>query len=182
MSESKTCKHCSQTFSLDNFYRHGTNKDGLMNVCKACHNKRCRIIEKNNPERRKAYWNKYYKANPEKYRAIAKRYREANPEKVRAVFKKWRESSPDIDRIRHHRRRAHKESVQTFKVTLKEIARMRSQACFYCGSREKICIDHVVPLSRGGNNSIGNYLPACLRCNSSKKNKTIMEWKKVRGW
>lgn len=182
MQNTKTCKHCGQVLELQHFYKHAYNKDRLMNVCKACHNKRCRLIEQRTKDRRKAYRDKYYQANPEKYRQRSRNYRAANPEKVRQGYENWRKADPLRDKIRHHRRRALKQKVLSFKVTAKEMRNIKSQPCIYCGSREKICIDHIVPLSRGGNNSIGNYAPACLKCNSSKKNKFITEWKKVRGW
>lgn len=36
--------------------------------------------------------------------------------------------------------------------------------------------DHVVPLSRGGSNSITNILPACRLCNSDKRDLLLSEW------
>jgi len=39
-------------------------------------------------------------------------------------------------------------------------------------------MDHVVPLIRGGRHSVGNIIPACRSCNSSKGGKFIIEWKK----
>jgi 5-methylcytosine-specific restriction endonuclease McrA len=65
--------------------------------------------------------------------------------------------------------------------TVREIKRLYGASCFYCGSREVIGLDHVVPLARGGRHTKGNMVAACLSCNSSKKNKTIMEWKKSDG-
>ena len=49
--------------------------------------------------------------------------------------------------------------------------------CFYCGRKTELTFDHVMPVSRGGRHSIGNVLPACGSCNSSKNNRTIMEWR-----
>lgn len=50
--------------------------------------------------------------------------------------------------------------------------------CFYCGSKpDRLTVDHIVPLSRGGHDTIGNRIPACLSCNSSKGAKTFMEWR-----
>jgi 5-methylcytosine-specific restriction endonuclease McrA len=37
--------------------------------------------------------------------------------------------------------------------------------------------DHVVPLSRGGSNSITNILPSCRACNSDKRDLLLDEWK-----
>jgi hypothetical protein len=36
--------------------------------------------------------------------------------------------------------------------------------------------DHVVPLSRGGDNTIGNILPACRTCNGDKRDLLPAEW------
>lgn len=36
--------------------------------------------------------------------------------------------------------------------------------------------DHVVPLSRGGSNSITNILPSCRACNSDKRDLLLDEW------
>lgn len=52
-------------------------------------------------------------------------------------------------------------------------------ACAYCGVvPEKLHIDHVVPLARGGSNDIGNLLPACPDCNLSKNCMLLTEWRK----
>lgn len=43
--------------------------------------------------------------------------------------------------------------------------------CLACGQHEpdiKLTIDHVLPLSLGGTNAIGNIQPLCGPCNSSK--------------
>lgn len=37
--------------------------------------------------------------------------------------------------------------------------------------------DHVVPLSRGGSNSITNILPACKACNCDKRDLLLDEWR-----
>lgn len=48
--------------------------------------------------------------------------------------------------------------------------------CAYCGVRGKLTVDHRVPLSRGGSNSIDNILPACASCNRSKGARTEEEF------
>ena len=40
--------------------------------------------------------------------------------------------------------------------------------CLGCKSYDDICIDHVIPLSKGGNNRTDNMQPLCRSCNSSK--------------
>lgn len=51
--------------------------------------------------------------------------------------------------------------------------------CVYCGSRERLSIDHVVPLTKGGTNDFSNLVTACISCNSSKGAKTVDEWRKT---
>ena len=52
--------------------------------------------------------------------------------------------------------------------------------CGYCGCDGRLTRDHDVPLSRGGSNDISNIVPACGRCNSSKRNLTAEEFRKWR--
>lgn len=54
--------------------------------------------------------------------------------------------------------------------------KVQGRQCTYCTARATT-IDHVLPLARGGTNHEGNLVPACKPCNSSKHNKTLMEWK-----
>lgn len=52
--------------------------------------------------------------------------------------------------------------------------------CAYCKKKPKrMTLDHVVPLSRGGQHTIQNSVPCCQSCNSAKGNKTLEElsWK-----
>ena len=48
--------------------------------------------------------------------------------------------------------------------------------CQYCGcSGSDVCleIDHIIPVSRGGNSDIRNLVTACEHCNRSKNNRLI---------
>jgi hypothetical protein len=50
---------------------------------------------------------------------------------------------------------------------------LHGNKCLCCGSQENICIDHVVPVYKGGKNEIENFQPLCKSCNSSKGTKII---------
>lgn len=45
--------------------------------------------------------------------------------------------------------------------------------CLCCKEKKPLTIDHVIPLSRGGTNSIDNIQPLCRECNSRKGPETI---------
>ena len=48
--------------------------------------------------------------------------------------------------------------------------------CAYCGSKEDLEQEHIVPVSDGGTYAIGNIVPACRKCNASKGNKNLDDW------
>ncbi|KAF3781511.1 hypothetical protein EJ110_NYTH36900 [Nymphaea thermarum] len=47
--------------------------------------------------------------------------------------------------------------------------------CRYCSSRDNLTIDHVLPISRGGQWTWENLVTACAKCNSRKGKKTVEE-------
>lgn len=51
--------------------------------------------------------------------------------------------------------------------------------CVYCSSTHDLTIDHVVPLSKGGDNEWDNLVTACKSCNCKKGNKLLKQlgWK-----
>ena len=58
-----------------------------------------------------------------------------------------------------------------------EIRKRYGFRCLGCGQAESLIrpleVDHVVPVSRGGTNAVGNIQPLCRACNASKGAKTI---------
>lgn len=54
------------------------------------------------------------------------------------------------------------------------------QACCYCGSREFLSVDHLIPTKRGGADSGDNVVWACRRCNSAKCARDVLEWHQER--
>jgi 5-methylcytosine-specific restriction enzyme A len=46
--------------------------------------------------------------------------------------------------------------------------------CHYCNQKfpvEELTMDHLIPLIKGGKSIKANLVPACMKCNLSKKNK-----------
>lgn len=78
--------------------------------------------------------------------------------------------------IRHARRNCGATNVETF-VKLLESNDWR---CFYCktklGKKNQPTKDHVVPISKGGINSLKNIVPSCLKCNQDKGDMDVWEF------
>ncbi|MBW1899225.1 MAG: HNH endonuclease [Deltaproteobacteria bacterium] len=57
--------------------------------------------------------------------------------------------------------------------------RCSTGVCYYCSiptPPEKLTMDHIVPISRGGKSVKGNVVPSCKNCNNKKKELLPMEW------
>jgi 5-methylcytosine-specific restriction endonuclease McrA len=57
--------------------------------------------------------------------------------------------------------------------------KISSGKCHYCGSvvgPDKLTMDHVVPLARGGKSTKNNLVAACKECNNRKKDSLVFEW------
>jgi 5-methylcytosine-specific restriction endonuclease McrA len=50
--------------------------------------------------------------------------------------------------------------------------------CAYCKEQRKHSLtqDHIIPLSKGGNHTAQNIVPACLSCNTSKQAQSVEEF------
>lgn len=50
--------------------------------------------------------------------------------------------------------------------------------CHYCSkvlTKYSATLDHILPVSKGGDNAYDNLITACLHCNSQRTNKDVME-------
>jgi hypothetical protein len=152
------------------------------------HREITRIWYAANPEKARETARRWKEANPERTQDLRRRWREENPEKHREHNRRWREKNPDQERLwreknpekaraNGHRRRARKQANGIFAVTDKDLRRIYGSPCWACGATERITLDHVVPIARGGHHSIGNALPLCLSCNCSKHTRLLSEWR-----
>ena len=55
-------------------------------------------------------------------------------------------------------------------LTRHNIFKRDNNRCVYCGSTDKLTIDHLIPKSQGGGYSWLNLVTACYKCNSRKGN------------
>ena len=65
---------------------------------------------------------------------------------------------------------------------MKFLLELHVYSCFYCGSKvgrqNQPTIDHMIPLSRGGDNQLENLTIACRSCNARKGTKSVEQFKR----
>jgi len=54
------------------------------------------------------------------------------------------------------------------------------KACWYCGSRDHLSVDHIIPQAKGGRDGGENLVHSCRSCNSSKGSKDLLAWMEQR--
>lgn len=164
MEHYRLCRTCNVKSLESNFYRDKNRTDGLRVQCKPCVKARLRAIPINRVGKAKA----------------TKKWSDKNREHVRQKSRESKQNNPERTLNYIHKRNALKRGNGVFKIQAKELKRIKNSKCFYCSSVDNITFDHVVPLSKGGRHSIGNLLPACMKCNTSKGNKFLIEFLQYR--
>lgn len=97
-----------------------------------------------------------------------------------AAAKRYAAAHPEVGQAAKRRRKAllAKNGVYRFSgADWKRCLDRHGHRCVYCGSSGKLTMDHVVPVTRGGTHGAGNIVPACNRCNASKGNSLLIEWR-----
>lgn len=163
----KQCRICKISQTLDNFKDMSKNKYNKSPYCMPCEKQRRKEYYIKNSEHIKQKASQWKKDNPEKIKKIRKINRQNNLYKIRLRSKN-----------KEGRRRSKKRNNGEFLILNKELKKIYSSSCVICHSTENIAADHIIPIARGGRHSIGNLQPLCNRCNSSKGQKFMSEWKR----
>ena len=123
----------------------------------------------------------YYIDNKEKRGKYTKRWGENNPERLKEYAKQWRKTEngkASIQRGQFKRHAIEKEIINTLTANeWADILEQHNNRCAYCGVEfgffNRPEREHVMPISKGGNNTKENVVPACRSCNAKKNNKLI---------
>jgi len=125
------------------------------------------------------WYNRDVEINKEKNNNSSRKYRLENPEKRKASVHLWERANPDKvkannNKKNHVRRSKVKELGVYTRQEWDSLLETYNHCCLCCGSSSvKLTIDHIVPISIGGPNTIDNLQPLCGPCNSRKGTKVI---------
>lgn len=130
------------------------------------------------PEVCREYHRSYAERNAEAERERHRSKSARQPrERRREIESRYLRRFPEKNRAKSHRRRSRQRENGEALILDREYRRLYSSPCSACGSRKQITADHVIPIARGGKHSIGNLQPLCLRCNTRKGSRLMVEFK-----
>jgi 5-methylcytosine-specific restriction endonuclease McrA len=123
--------------------------------------------------------NHYSKTHPATPGENAARYLKERDRRLQHA-KDYQRANPQVPQRAKRKRKALLTGNGVYRVNQKDWAKeleRHDHKCFYCKKEGTLTMDHIIPASRGGVHSVGNLVPACKSCNSSKRDRTIMEWR-----
>lgn len=139
-------------------------------------NKQALIRYYKNKDKISAQKKKKYNDNKERMHEYQRQWRQAHPESVAKYLEKYRQNNKEKFVIKNQIRRFAK-AKNGGKYTLAEwetLCKKYDNKCLACGRQNiKLTVDHVIPLCKGGKNSIDNIQPLCQSCNSKKGKKHL---------
>ena len=202
----KTCTKCGIDKPLNDYYNHKRRKDGKEATCKKCRsknsrknyeaNRELRLIQSRawyemNRERKTATTRAWTEANLEHHRAATRQWYKANKERHDANRRAWRKANPERTRI--HRQKYYKANSERQKANVYARRARLAHAvpqrwkrslcpdhlCYWCGTTltpETTHIDHIMPISLGGQDTPDNTANTCASCNLTKSNAHPLVW------
>lgn len=67
-------------------------------------------------------------------------------------------------------------SSEAKRIWRRQIREKWNNQCAYCGSEEKLTIDHIIPQSKGGMDFTKNVVCCCESCNRDKGHSNWEDW------
>lgn len=172
------CCHCNQNLDSSMFYRNKNTKTGFTCRCKEC--SKLYIKDK---EKRREYEKKYW-SDPDRKERKKQMVRSSMDKNKAAYAEKRREYLKTDAGIAMYRRQTQKRYAMAKAAFVEDVNPMELFAeqggvCYLCKSSfsfNKMELDHVYPIAKGGKHEKSNCKMACARCNRSKGAKTAEEY------
>ena len=127
----RVCKLCAEEKPHNMFYREKRNRDGLMGICKICHNNRNREWVANNRERVREIHSDWRNRNIEKDRELSREYQKKYRAKHPEAGARWAKENPE--KRKETMRRADRKRYSTPKGKLLRTMRRNIWTCLKNG-------------------------------------------------
>jgi 5-methylcytosine-specific restriction endonuclease McrA len=153
------------------------NKKGLQTkICDICRSKRREHSKKPEVmERHRLESKLYYYENRDRILENNAIYHLSIADNRKSYMLRWARENKHKIKEYHHKRRKLLDAGDLTSEQIKELF-TRHPYCEYCGSESNLSLEHIIPLSRGGQNTLTNVTVSCKSCNSSKGTKLVEEW------
>jgi hypothetical protein len=181
------------------YNQHTRDKTPRCEACKAAGREYAAQWRSNMPEsskqKNREAQARYRSLNPDKNAARISLFKELNPEKSGKYAAAWRsanlERARELGRLQEHKRRAFKMNGVHNPYSEDEVIERYGKDCHICKGEVELSaprqvgvdgwefglhLDHLLPLSKGGTDSIENVRPAHGLCNLQKSSKV---WEEV---
>jgi 5-methylcytosine-specific restriction endonuclease McrA len=199
----KACTKCREVKLLDQYSVASKEKDGLKDCCKVCIAVDAKIYRAKTKDKAASYYKRSKLADPEKFLERGRKYKAANREKIREGDAKYREdnkekevvrhriyreNNPDLGRANVRKRRARRAGNGVEVYTELQVLETYGTDCHICsgpvdlnnarrvghpGWETGLHIDHVIPISKGGQDSLANVRPSHGQCNLKKNARLV---------
>ena len=172
----KTCSKCRIDKPLNDYHNDKSRKDGKRARCKECNRYDARRWHEVNRQRSRQQALAYKRANIDKVRQRDLASQQKRKQRNAELARKRRQKNPQKEKAAQHSRRARKAHAvpQRWKRSP-----LPDHLCYWCGTTltpETTHIDHIMPISLGGQDTPDNTANTCAKCNQSKSATHPLVW------
>lgn len=175
----KACAKCGAIKPLGEFNRHKLTRDGRRAECKLCHRAYTAAWRAANPERARAAYSAWRAANDDRWRKYYAEWRARNQRRVAMRAAAWYIANRERHRVSPGLacqytaiRRARKRNAPVVEqISRSKVWERDGGRCHICGRKadpNNWHLEHIVPLSRGGEHSMRNVAVSHPACNLRK--------------
>ena len=149
------------------------NKEGILKQQKQHYEDNKEEVKERNKE--------YYEKNKEHYKEYQKQWRENNKEYIKEQKTFWDRNNPNKI-FNYNNKRRELENNQGDGIAKEqwlEMMQFFDWKCAYSGEKlnnKTKTIDHIIPLSKGGEHEVWNMCPMYRNYNSSKRTQDMEDW------
>ncbi len=187
----KTCTQCGELKTLTDYHKRSASADGRTSDCKVCNSAARAKYRAANREATLLYAQKYHKEHKEARNAVNREYYHNHKEDFAAKARKYNQENHERNSEVARRRRARILGNGVQKYTTLQVLETYGIDCHLCnrpvdmsaprrvgspGWETALHIDHVIPISKGGQDSLANVRPSHGKCNITKSARLMGEF------